>query len=358
LLLEYSASILMQHMRHRMYLPSGICKSVTWRTGEHLLRPRSCASFAHAAQLNYQQAPTDGLRLGRYLVAPTHYQYDCVDTQVPTSVKMHNARDLPNAATLDSAGFTLHRWPTSCENFLDDFEVVRKYYDEMRKLVMDVSGANLVLIFDHKVRHSSSSTDGSVRSPVERVHCDYSEDSAPQWLEQLLENGVFSHGRKRMLNKAEGKRLLGLDFAFINVWRSIDSMAPIRQSPLAVCDASSVSKSDQLYYEIHYPIYDGEMHENYGLRFNEKHRWYYYPQMVKDECLIFKQYDKRSEVPQFVFHTAFDDQLATAAAPARQSIEVRTVAFFLKGAAEQEDVLQTKLHFRKGRIVRRRSPHE
>lgn len=348
----------MQQALRRINIPSSRCKALTWREREHLLRVRSCASFCQSAQLNYQKEPSDGLRLGRYLVAPTHYQYDCVDTQVPTAVQMHNGRDLQNAATFDSAGFTLHRWPTSCDNFLDDLEVVRKYYDEMQKLVMDVSGASLVLIFDHKVRSSSPSSDNSVRSPVQRVHCDFSEDSAVQWLELLLENGVFSHARKRMLNKAEGKRLLGLDFAFINVWRSIDSNAPIQNSPLAVCDASSVSESDQLFYEIHYPIYDGEMHENLGLRFNDRHRWYYYPQMVKDECLIFKQYDKRSEVSRFVFHTAFDDQLAAVAAPARKSIEVRAVAFFTGAAGEQQDVLQPKLHFRKGRIVRRRSPHE
>ena len=50
--------------------------------------------------------------------------------------------------------------------------------------------------------------------------------------------------------------------------------------------------------------------------------------MTKDECLVFKVYDKKADGPRFVFHTAFDDPRTPADAPPRKSIEVRTIAFY------------------------------
>merc|ERR1712217_987451 len=68
--------------------------------------------------------------------------------------------------------------------------------------------------------------------------------------------------------------------------------------------------------------------ENYSLKASEAHKWHYYPRMQKDECLVFKVYDKKEDGPRFTFHTAFDDPLTTKDSPARESIEVRAIAFF------------------------------
>lgn len=346
----------MLKIQHLFQLPYKLGRSLGSHRCDRVLMPRSLASDARTVQLNYQQNPDDGLRLGRYIVPPTHYQYDVIDVQIPTLTQLHDGRKLTRPATLDAEGFSLHAWPTTCRDFGDDVEIAQKYYDEMRRLVKDASGASLVLIFDHKLRGPGD----ALAKPVERVHCDYTEDSAQQQLEQVVENGVFSQMRKRMLNSREGKALLDRPFALINVWRSIDRIACVKSSPLAVCDASSVSPADRLYYEVHFPIYDGHTGENYGLCFNENHRWYHYPDMTIDECLVFKVCDTRVDTPQFVFHTSFQDPLTVPDAPARQSIEVRALAFFGSNGEEQEenDVLHTKLHFRKGKIVKRRSPHE
>ena len=37
-----------------------------------------------------------------------------------------------------------------------------------------------------------------------------------------------------------------------------------------------------------------------GIRQSTK--WYYYPKLTKDECLVFKVYDKKEDGPRFVFH--------------------------------------------------------
>lgn len=68
--------------------------------------------------------------------------------------------------------------------------------------------------------------------------------------------------------------------------------------------------------------------QNYSLQHSEKHRWYYYSRQRKEECLVFKVYDKKADGPRFVFHTAFDDPMTPDEAPPRKSIEVRAIAFY------------------------------
>ena len=61
----------------------------------------------------------------------------------------------------------------------------------------------------------------------------------------------------------------------------------------------------------------------------DEHRWFYFPQMRKDEVLFFKQYDSDPKArSRFCFHTAFDDPTVPRDAPLRQSIEVRALALF------------------------------
>ena len=69
--------------------------------------------------------------------------------------------------------------------------------------------------------------------------------------------------------------------------------------------------------------------QTYRMRHNPAHRWYYYPQMQRDEALVFKVYDSQKDGrSRFTPHTSFADPDTPADAPPRQSIEVRTLAFF------------------------------
>ena len=161
-----------------------------------------------------------------------------------------------------------------------------------------------------------------------RVHCDYTHEGAPRRLRQLGERGIFSHLKKRDLTADEVDALEAGRYAFINVWRSIDSKNAVARSPLAVCDEASVDPDEKFKYELRFPDRTGE---TYSLRHSDKHRWYWYPGMSHDECLVFKCFDKRKDSTRFTFHTAFDDPSTTEASPPRQSIEVRTIAFFDEG---------------------------
>ena len=166
---------------------------------------------------------------------------------------------------------------------------------------------------------------GGAAAPVPRVHCDYTHEGAPRRLRQLGERGIFSHLKKRQMTTEEVDALAAGRYAFINVWRSIDKENAVARSPLAVCDEASVDPDEKFKYELRFPDRTGE---TYSLRHSEKHKWYWYPAMTHDECLVFKCFDKRKDSTRFTFHTAFDDPSTTEASPPRQSIEVRTIAFF------------------------------
>jgi hypothetical protein len=144
---------------------------------------------------------------------------------------------------------------------------------------------------------------------VMRVHNDYTEASGPQ--------------RVRDLMGAEADALLAHRFAFLNVWRPI--RGPLLDQPLALCDAASAAPSDFVRSE---QRYEGRTGEIYVMRWSPRHRWLYAPAMQEDEALVFKCYDSARATARFVAHTAFDDPTTPADAPPRESIEMRTIAFF------------------------------
>ena len=240
------------------------------------------------------------------------------------------ARCLHSGATLETHGFALQSHPTAVVDFEDSAEVSDTYYSEIRNLVKEATGASDVFVFDHTLRQTGSTslnaaTASSKAAPVPRVHCDYTTTGAPRRLLQLGKAGIDSETKGRTLTDEEVQKYADGRFAFINVWRSIDGHHPVLQNPLAVCDERSVAPEDKFLYELRFADRTGE---NYSLQHNADHKWYYYPKQTKEECLLFKVFDKKDDGPRFVFHTAFDDPLSPPDAPPRTSIEVRTVAFF------------------------------
>ena len=83
---------------------------------------------------------------------------------------------------------------------------------------------------------------------------------------------------------------------------------------------------DLLATDLIYPDRTGEI---YHLAYNPRQRWYYFPDMRRDEALLIKGYDSRHDGrARFTPHTAFQDPHTLPGAPPRESIEVRTLAFF------------------------------
>ena len=229
---------------------------------------------------------------------------------MPMAVR--NGRLPANKTSLEEHGFVLVEHKTKVTDFFDAKQLESVYYPEVVQLIRQQSGAAHVVIFDHTLRSGDEAEreEKLIREPVLSAHNDYTEWSGPNRVREFL--------------PAEAEALLKRRFAIIQVWRAINK--PIQSNPLAVADARSVAMEDLVVAERRYPHRVGQ---TYRLKFNPDHRWYYFPEMRRDEAMVFKVYDSATDGrARFTPHTSFDDPTSPAGAPPRQSIEVRAFAFF------------------------------
>jgi hypothetical protein len=228
-------------------------------------------------------------------------------------VTIHDARQLDPPATLDRKGFCLVRQATTIKDFYALEPDKAAYEDEIIRIVLKNSGADDALVFDHTLRSDSRNIRGrrSSREPASVIHNDYTDASAQKRLRDFLP-------------PARVERALRRRFAIINVWRSV--AGPVLTTPLACCDAASLENDDLVASERRAQDRVGELEL---VKWNPAHRWYYYPQMSRDEALLIKTFDSALDGrARRSIHSAFFNPLAPQDAPARESIESRMLVFF------------------------------
>jgi hypothetical protein len=230
----------------------------------------------------------------------------------PRQIVLRNGRPYTDRFALERDGFRFVHHDTKVADFYDEEEIRRVYYPEMEALVKAESGASRVVVFDHTLRTPDVELReaAKIREVVRRVHNDYTEWSAPQRVRTVLPD--------------EADRLLQRRFAIVQVWRPIRH--PVESWPLAIADAQSLSPADMVVTERRYQDRIGQTS---AITFNPAHRWYWFPQMRPDEALVFKVYDSMKDGrARFTAHTAFEDPMTPPDARPRESIEIRTLAFF------------------------------
>jgi hypothetical protein len=231
----------------------------------------------------------------------------------PHVMLIHDARPVAGRLTLDREGLALVEHRSAIKDFYDEDELRRVYYPEAERLVAEATGANRVMVFDHTIRRRVAGgidrSAGTPRQPVTSVHNDYTVKSGPQ--------------RVRDLMGEEAEELLRHRFEIVNVWRPI--RGPLRDAPLAVCDATSVASADFVPSDL---VYRDRIGETYRVRYNPAHRWFYVPEMRSDEAVLIKCYDSAEDgTARFTAHSAFEDPTAPADVLPRESIELRTLVF-------------------------------
>jgi len=182
----------------------------------------------------------------------------------------------------------------------------------MQALVKSETGAARVEVFDHTLRTADDELREAhkIREVVRRVHNDYTEWSGPQ--------------RVRTFLPQEADELLRRRFAVIQVWWPIRH--PVETWPLAIADAQSISPESLVVTERRYPDRIGQ---TYAITYDPGHRWYWFPRMRPDEALVFKTYEsQKGGRARWTAHTAFEDPTTMPDARPRESIEIRTLAFF------------------------------
>jgi hypothetical protein len=263
------------------------------------------------AELNYLAATT---------ARPRTYTYDppagtprTTVVNEPHAVLISDARPIVHDVSLDEEGFGLVHHRSSVRDFYNEQEVRSVYYPEAESILKEATGADRVFIFDHTVRRripgSEDRRADAPRQPVPRVHVDHTAKSGPQRVRDLLPD--------------EAETLLDGRVQIINIWRPI--RGPLRDAPLAVCDALSVKPEHLIASDLVYPNRVGE---TYSVIFHPSHRWFYVPEMRADEALLLKCYDSKTDGrARFAPHSAFTDPTTPPDAPPRESIEIRALVF-------------------------------
>jgi len=231
----------------------------------------------------------------------------------PHTVPIYDMRPLQRELDLDREGFGLVEHRSAVQDFWDDDEVRRVYYPEAERFIKEHTGASRVFIFDHLQRRRVPGlrdySRSGPRQPAGRVHVDHTARSGPQ--------------RVRDLIPGEADELLKGRVQVINMWRPIKG--PLRDAPLALCDARTVAADDLVASDL---VYKNRVGETYSVTYNPAHRWYYAPELRRDEALLLKIMDSKDDGrARFMPHTAFTDPTTPPDAFPRESIELRTLVF-------------------------------
>jgi hypothetical protein len=279
----------------------------------------------HPMQLVAERPSTDTIRAEmNYIVdtgvPPVRYidWPEMADKEILPQYELHemtirNGRPIRDSFKLDTHGFVFVDHHTTMKDFTDEAERKRVYDREVAELVRKYSGASEVVVFDHTIRVGDEKIQQSTgaRPPVKGVHNDYTEKSAPRRLREIV-------------GDAEAERRFKKRWAIIQVWRPIRGAVMI--DPLGICDGRSIPEKGFILVQRRYKDRTGEV---YHIAYNPEHVWYHFPQMTRDEALVFKVFDSDPNVEtRFSAHSAFDDPATPRNAPPRESIETRTFAFW------------------------------
>lgn len=230
--------------------------------------------------------------------------------------RITNAREYPEK-TLTEHGFCCLRRPSKVSSCPDESAIRNTGYAEATEWIKDTLQASQAIVFDHTYRRRLSGrppldgTGGSfseIRTPVGRVHADFTPSSAPKRVAPLMARDAD--------DPLPPYRIYGL-------WRPLNKR-PLQDAPLALASSSSVTAHELVPNSLIYPDRRGE---TYAILHSDRHEWFYFPDMQRDEVLLFLHYDSSASPHIPVPHTAFEDPASPPDAEPRESLEMRILVF-------------------------------
>jgi len=206
---------------------------------------------------------------------------------------------------------------SAVSDFSDSEQVARVGLSEIERLMLDLSGADRVVVTPRAILRYGEQSPHAGKSdnsyPARFVHIDITDSTARQFVEA---SGIKNQGR--------GIRR----HAYYNIWRALS--APPQDIPLAVVDARSVDTEDLVEADA---VFDQSGSPEWSfaswlIRYNPAHRWSYFSNMLRDEALVFKTNETDPARPHAVPHSAFNDPSCPAGVPTRVSVEMRAAAYW------------------------------
>lgn len=257
-----------------------------------------------------------------------------LDTRV---IEILNGRD--RGLNLVDNGLQLVPQPSQMSNsdFYNNEKIQSIFYPECEAAIKKhLPGVSRLVIFDHIVRgyqgynKKESLKGGSaerVQEPVLFAHNDYTSVSAHRRIEELSrtkEDGGSTTSGEPIFKPEEVPELQNKRYIYLNVWRNIADY-PVKDYPLAVCDGQTVKVDDLAPMTL---VYKDRIGQVCMIKHREGQRWFYFPEMKNDEAMLLKCYDAEDNSGRWTAHSAFKANPPEGTFEPRQSIEVRTIAFF------------------------------
>lgn len=250
---------------------------------------------------------------------------ESVNTGIYRTYEMpiRDGRPVRDQFTLDRNGFMIAGHTSAVTDFTDREEVDRVYAGEVAEFVRSCTGADRVATLGWVLRRSAAPARSASQPQAALVHDDFSVGGARGRAE-----GAYS---SRFPDGPGFHRAL-----ITSLWRVFSP--PPQDWPLALCDYTSVGAGEgldnRLYFVDKIPddLYaemppDAPGTSGFEFHHNPGHQWWYFPDMTRDEILLFTLNDSDHARAWRVPHSAFRDRTARATKP-RHSIEFRTIAYF------------------------------
>lgn len=228
---------------------------------------------------------------------------------------IRDARPAAGDFTLDRGGFCLAEHRLALRDPEDVMEHNGANRNEIEEVVKVATGAARTFCIGVQLRFAETSPKagtGFNTLPARFVHGDFKGDAGL---------GLF-----RMWPGFELKDWSRV--AVFNAWRVITP--PPQDTPLAVCDARTVSTDDShdLAAVLEETAGAPQWHHIAAYEYKPRHEWYYFSGMTPDELLVFKTFESDPARPYAVPHSAFDDATFADRAVPRASAEARVLAVF------------------------------
>jgi hypothetical protein len=221
-------------------------------------------------------------------------------------VPIRSGRDIPGGATMATHGFTCVPHETAIRDFDPGMSWLPSYLGELTGLLKEMTGAAEVIVSHGRL---GSTRMGGGNGTVSFCHNDYTAASAGRHVFELDAERAAERLKKR--------------FAIYNIWRLVSPLPQNR--PIAVCDATSITAADLMPGLTDWTF---TYHQNSLFRYSPNHRWYYYPDLARDEVIVWAGYDSDPRFPSIVPHAAFDDPECTDPDARRVNVDCRAFIFY------------------------------
>jgi hypothetical protein len=243
------------------------------------------------------------------------------------------------AASLATCGFQIVHTPTKISNWQDKAQLQEIYLAELRSVLVEELGGHdaiMHLEFYHPMLRGEDLT--MTRKTEHNQDSLLSQSSTAAMAHIDTDIGAFE--AERVLNLVESNRVAseqshvfprcelldaiqkGHRFMIINCWRNAGE-SPIQRAPLGIY--ATRYKEPDTCFPTSQPDWDHS-------------RWYLFPGMTKDECLLFKQYDRDIRFASDLWHCALHDlSVPLDEASLRRSLDIRAFVTMKERVDEKHD---------------------